>query len=79
LPDPLKASPSEISDFAKKYLEIKGRPIREENSREAMYMLISGILYEYLNKHPKTDLAPQILHWLASVIRKLQPLLFSSH
>ena len=65
LPDPNKATATEITEFAKTYLDIKGRPIREENSREAMYMLVSGVLYEYINKHPKTELAPQILRWLA--------------
>lgn len=75
-PDPSKATASQITTFAKNYLEIKGRPIREENSRAATYMLVSGILYEYLNTHPKTDLAPQILRWLAQCDREIDSRFF---
>jgi len=76
LPNPAKATASEITDFATQYIGSKGRQLREENSRTAMYMMISGILYDYLNRHPKTELAPQILRWLASCDREINSRFF---
>lgn len=48
------------------------------NPRYVKFLTVSGILYEYLNLHPKTPLKPEILNWLAICDRQLQETLFYS-
>lgn len=41
-------------------------------------LIISGILYEFLNSHPKSKLVPEVLYWLAKLDKRLNYNIFYS-
>lgn len=41
-------------------------------------LIISGILYEYLNAHPQSKLVPELLYWLAKLDKRLNYNIFYS-
>ncbi|MBC7714723.1 MAG: hypothetical protein H7177_15360 [Rhizobacter sp.] len=66
-------SPIVVEDFIKKYLspleEIKEQKGLGDN--DITLLISAGILSKYLNDHPKTKSAPQILYWLSVAERRL--------
>lgn len=62
-----------IDGFIKKYL----RPLEDDKSKTAegdndvTLLVASGVLSKYLNDHPKSKLAPEILYWLSISERRL--------
>lgn len=66
-------SPIVVEDFIKKYLspleEIKEQKGLGDN--DITLLISAGVLSKYLNDHPKTKSAPQILYWLSVAERRL--------
>jgi len=66
LPDPNTATAAEVISFVKKHIgKNENQKIEEADPWYIPYLFVSGILYEYLNKHPRTSDTPEILYWLA--------------
>jgi hypothetical protein len=55
----------QVKIFIQKHLEKKSHSQSAENPNVVNYLYTSGILYEFLSRHPKTNLTPDILYWLA--------------
>lgn len=62
-----RMSDTQILDFAKKNLDPKkaGYVLTSDNPRAVHYLKVSGILYQYLQLHPNSSAAPDMLYWLA--------------
>ncbi len=78
LPDLAKASSKEIVGFAEKNLSIDANQSKVEASepRFISNLVVSGILYEYLQKNPRSPDAPAILYWLAVIDREMTKSIF---
>jgi len=65
--DPKKVSPEELTKWVKKQFEktLWDRMVPASDPRTVTYLRVSGILYEYLHYHPRTEITPKILYWLA--------------
>ncbi len=65
--NPSSATDSEIIEFASKNLDpkVSGYIMAADNPRAALYLKVSGILYEYLQQHPDSKATPSMLYWLA--------------
>lgn len=80
LPDVAKAQPQEIANFAQKNLslETNQKRIEDADARFVTHLIVSGVLYEYLQKQPKSSSVPEVLYWLAVVDREKNNSLFYS-
>jgi hypothetical protein len=80
MPDPKKATDKEILEFAKKNIDTKwtSAVLQASNPDLIPYLRVSGILYEYLQLHPKSDATPNILYWLAICDRSINHNFFYS-
>lgn len=79
-PDPTKSNDQIIKKYVEKQLKTNlwDDMIDASNPRLVKNLTVSGILYQYLNTHPKTKLKPDILNWLALLDKQLQDTLFYS-
>jgi hypothetical protein len=80
LPNPASASSREIKQFAEKNLSLEANE-SSMDSLEPKFIsnyIVSGILYEYLQKHPGSDATPDVLYWLAVVDREISHSFFYS-
>lgn len=61
------ATDADILKFAQKNLDPKvtGYLMTADNPRAALYLKVSGILYDYLQQHPQSAITPDLLYWLA--------------
>lgn len=80
VPDTAKAKDEEIRNFAEKQLKgsLWDKMIDASDPRLVTYLQVSGVLYEYLDRNPKTKLAPQILYWLSLCDRQINNEFFFS-
>ena len=78
--DPKTATDKEIVAFAKKNIEPKwtSSAMQASNPELVPYLRVSGILYEYLQLHPKSPIVPDILYWLAICDRTINDSFFYS-
>ena len=79
-PDPTKATDESIQKYVNKELKIGlwDDMVDASNPRLVKNLTVSGILYEYLNKHPNTKIKPDILNWLAMIDKQMEDTLFYS-
>jgi hypothetical protein len=79
LSNPKKVTPSELRKFAQDMLET---PELTENlsvnPEAAKYLILSGILFEYLSTHEDSSFTPEVLYWLGRVDRTLNNTFFYS-
>jgi hypothetical protein len=66
-PTPEFKSESQVIEFAQKNLnpKVSGYVMTTDDPRAAVYLKVSGVLYEYLQKHPNSAVTPELLYWLA--------------
>jgi len=78
--DVAKATDNELKEYVEGLLkpELWDKVVKANNPRVVTYLRVSGLLFEYLNKHPNTKLTPQILYWLAICDRRLNNEFFFS-
>jgi len=78
--DPASATDAQIVEFAKKNLDpkVSGYVMSADNPRAALYLKVSGILYQYLQQHPTSPATPDLLYWLAICDRGLNNNFFYS-
>jgi len=55
----------QVKIFIQKHLEKPSHDQNADNPNVVNDLYASGILYEFLSRHPKTNLTPDILYWLA--------------
>jgi hypothetical protein len=78
--NPMKATDQEILSFVDKAMK-KGlweKMQDSENPKMVTYLRVSGVLYDYFQKNPKTKIAPNILYWLAVADKNLNNNFFYS-
>lgn len=80
IPDTSKATAAEVLSFAKTHTSIDSIPnnIEGMDPRFVSNMFVSGVLYEYMNKHPHSPETPEILYRLALCDRELSNAFFYS-
>lgn len=71
-------SESEFRSYISKSMAVDPKRDDFETSKTITYLKVSGLLYEYLDLHPKTTLKPEILYWLAQCDRNLEHNFFFS-
>lgn len=79
--DAINASEAEMKKFIENEIKpsISDSPIMGLfDEKEVDDLLISGILFQYLNNHPESSLAPQTLYWLGKIDKRLNNNLFYS-
>ncbi|MGE3975514.1 MAG: hypothetical protein AB7F59_13395 [Bdellovibrionales bacterium] len=79
-PDPKTSNDEQIEKYVTQEMK-KGlwdRMIQAADPRLTKNLIISGILYEYLNLHPETKIRPNILFWLAQCDQTLNNNFFYS-
>lgn len=79
-PNPATSNDEQIKKYATKELKINLWDDMTDslNPRLVKNLTASGILYEYLNTHPKTTIKPDILYWLGVIDSQLESNLFYS-
>jgi len=79
-PDPLKSNDKIIQKYVTTELKnnLWDDMIDASNPRLVKNLTVSGILFEYLNTHPNSQIKPDILYWLAVIDKQLQETLFYS-
>lgn len=79
-PNPLTSNDAAIKKYVKTELKnnLWDDMIDASNPRLVKNLTVSGVLYEYLNTHPKTKIKADILYWLAVMDKQLQDTLFYS-
>ncbi len=79
-PNPAKSNDAEIKKYVERELKnnLWDDMVDASNPRLVKNLTVSGVLYEYLNTHPKTKLKPDLLYWLAGIDKQLQDALFYS-
>jgi len=79
-PNPKTATDTEIKSYVEREMKtgLWDKMIQASNPRLVTNMTVSGVLYEYLNLHPKTELRPEILYWLSQCDRSLNNNFFFS-
>jgi hypothetical protein len=80
IPDPKTAKDDDIRKFVAKEMKrgLWDSLIDASNPRLVTNLTVSGILYEYLNLNPSTQIKPEIYYWLALCDRALQNNFFFS-
>lgn len=78
--DPKTVKEAKLKEFVEDQFDrtLWDRMIPSGDPRVVTYLRVSGILYEYLNSHPKSELTPQILLWLAQCEYRLNNNFFYS-
>lgn len=77
--NPEQATDKEIQRFVSEHLELdKKSKVNSVNAGLVNYLHISGVLYEYLQTHPKTKIKAQVLYWLALCDRSVERNFFFS-
>ena len=73
LPDARKAKASAILNFAEKNLSLNANISRidSSNPRYISDLVVSSLLYEFVQKQPQSPSIPEALYWLAVVDREL--------
>ncbi len=80
IPDPKVASDKEIKEYVETEFKrgLWDKMVSASDPRLITNLTVSGVLYEYLTLHPKTEIKPDILLWLAQCDRDLQNNFFFS-
>ncbi len=79
IPTPDFENKEQLLSFAEKYLNDDALISDEINHpRLVTDLIISGVLYEYLEKHPYSNKTPEILYWLSVCDRELNNNFFYS-
>ncbi len=78
--DPKTATDQEVVKFAKRTIEAKGASKMMDASDPNLVNLLraSGILFEYLQSHPRSSAGPEILYWLSVCDRSINNTFFYS-
>lgn len=78
--DPRVATDTQIIQYARKNIEAddKKTNVDATSPRLVTYLTVSGMLYEFLEKHPQSPATPQILYWLAMCDRSIENNFFFS-
>lgn len=78
--DPKKATPAEVTQWVEQKLEktLWDKMVESNDPRVVTYLRVSGILYEYLQAHPKNEITPRVLYWLARTEYRLNSNFFYS-
>jgi hypothetical protein len=65
--DPKKATPQELTQWVEQKFEktLWDKMVASNDPRVVTYLRVSGILYEYLQAHPKNEITARVLYWLA--------------
>ncbi len=79
-PDPKKVSSEDLTKWVNLQFEktLWDRTVPATDPRTVTYLRVSGILYEYLQLHPKSEITPKILYWLARCEYRLSSNFFYS-
>lgn len=78
--DPKVATDAQIIEYARKNIEAddKKTNVDATSPRLVTYLTVSGMLYEFLEKHPNSKATPQVLYWLAMCDRSIENNFFFS-
>lgn len=78
--DPKTVSPEALTTWVEKQFEktLWDRMVPASDPRTVTYLRVSGILYEYLQLHPRSEITPKILYWLAKCEYRLSSNFFYS-
>lgn len=78
--DPRSATDKQIIEYAAKNIESdsKQNTFDATNPRLVTYLVVSGMLFEFLEKHPQSAVTPQVLYWLAMCERSIENNFFFS-
>jgi hypothetical protein len=79
-PNPKKMSQKEIMSLSQRTLDMKNpvRNLPSDSPKLVAYLKVSGMLYEYLNSHPKSNITPEILYYLSVYDRSINNNFFYS-
>jgi len=75
---PKSSKAEDILAFAKKNIKSKVAVFDSSNPKLVTYLYVSGILYEFLNKHPQSAAVPDVLYWLSFCDRSVNSSFFYS-
>ncbi len=78
--DPSQSSAEQVLAFAKKNIESQStrKMIEASNPKLVTYLYVSGMLFEYLSKYPRSASVPELLYWLSICDRSINYSLFYS-
>ncbi|MCP4914702.1 MAG: hypothetical protein GY909_16415 [Oligoflexia bacterium] len=65
------SSKKELNNFLDKYLRKIDVDSVADGSEDITFLVASGAIYRYLNKYPKSELAPELLYWVSIVDKQL--------
>ena len=78
LPDPGKINAEQISQFAKENGSFEDRQPEATDPNFISNLIVSSLLYEFLQKQPPSSETPAVLYWLARIERKMDRSAFYS-
>lgn len=79
-PDISKLKENDLILFAKQNVSLEKAPKKIESS-DPMFisnLIVSGVLFEYLQRNPQSKVTPEVFYWLAVIDRQLSQSMFYS-
>ena len=78
MPDPATASEQMVLNFARKNVGTSGKIMEAGHPNLVNYLRVSGVLFEYLQRNPRSKATAEVLYWLAVCDRSINNTFFFS-